>query len=86
MLKLNKLGLLKKVVDGRAPDHFGSSTSIPQDQKHYTAFNTEAETDAMKRTFFHSTIKRLNALNLAPSASFGTMKTTLFKDTASTLQ
>ena len=41
LFKLNKLGLLKKVIDGRAPDfwtHFGLKTSTPPEQKHYTAY------------------------------------------------
>ena len=43
MFRLSKLGHLKNVINRRVSDylikswtHFGSSTSIPQDQKHYT--------------------------------------------------
>ena len=39
--------------------------------------------EAMKRTFFYSTIKDLNALNLEPTTSFSLMKTTLTNNIAS---
>ena len=39
-------------------------------------------TEAMRRTFFYSTIKNLKALNLNPTASFYSMKATLIKSTA----
>ena len=37
----------------------------------------------MRRTFFYSTIKELNALNLEPTTSFSLMKTTLTNNVAS---
>ena len=40
-------------------------------------------TEAMRRTFFYSTINELNALNLEPTTSFSLMKTTLTNNVAS---
>ena len=40
-------------------------------------------TEAMRRTFFYSTIEELNALNLEPTASFRLMKTRLSNNVAS---
>ena len=40
-------------------------------------------TEPMRRTFFYSIIKELNALNLEPTTSFGFMKTTLTNKAAS---
>ena len=37
----------------------------------------------MRRTFFYSTIKELNALNLEATTSFSLMKTTLTNNVAS---
>ena len=37
----------------------------------------------MRRTFFYSTTKELNALNLEPTTSFGLMKATLTNNVAS---
>ena len=37
----------------------------------------------MRKTFFYSTIKELNALNLEPTTSFSLMKTTLTNNVAS---
>ena len=37
----------------------------------------------MKRTFFYSIIKEVNALNLKPTTSFSLMKTTLTNNAAS---
>ena len=37
----------------------------------------------MRRTFFYSTIKELNALNLEPTTSFSLMKATLTNNVAS---
>ena len=37
----------------------------------------------MRRTFFYSTIKELNALNLEPTTSFSLMKATLINNVAS---
>ena len=83
LLKSNELGLLKKVIDGRAPesltassDTFVLSIFIPQELKQ------KPRTEAMRRTFFYSTMKDLNALNLNPTASFNSMKSTLIKRTA----
>ena len=40
-------------------------------------------TEAMRRTFFYSSIKELNAHNLEPTTSFSLMKTTLTNKAAS---
>ena len=67
MFKINKLDLLKKVIDGRAPEYlqawtqFGLSTSILQEQK--TLYRLPIlRTEARRRTFFYSSIKEFNAL------------------------
>ena len=45
LFKFNKLGLLKKAIDGKAPEylittwtHFGLNASTLPEQKHYTAY------------------------------------------------
>lgn len=88
MFKINKLGLLKKVIDGRAPEYVTASLDTLRFEHNYptrakTSYHLpKPRTEAMTRTFFHSTIKDLNALNLNPTASFNSMKTTLINSTA----
>ena len=67
MFKINKLDLLKKVIDGRAPEYlqawtqFGLRTSILHEQK--TLYRLPIpRTEARRRTFFYSSIKEFNAL------------------------
>ena len=88
MFKIKKLGLLKKVIDGRAPEYL---TAILDNFRFEHNYPTRAKTsyrlpkprpEAMRRTFFYSTIKDLNALNLNPTASFNSMKSTLINNTA----
>ena len=70
LFKLNKLGLLKKVIDGRAPEYLITTLdSLRFEHKNSTRTKTlyrlpKPRTEAMRRTFFYSTIKELNALNL----------------------
>ena len=52
--------------NGKIPDRLGFSRHM----------KTKPRTEAMRRTFFYSTIKELNALNLEPTTSFSLMKTT----------
>ena len=82
--KINKLCLLKKVIDGRAPEYLTASSDTLHFEHNYyptrakTSYHLpKPRTKAMRRTFFYSTIKDLNALNLNPTASFDSMKTTL---------
>ena len=53
------------------------------DQKHYTVSRNPDWSEAMRKTFFYSTINELNALNLEPTTSFSLMKTTLTNNAAS---
>ena len=71
MFKNDKLGLLKKVIDGRAPEYLPAGLDTPRFEHNYA---TRAETgnrlpkprtEAMRRTLFYSTIQDLNALNLS---------------------
>ena len=73
MFKIKKLGLLKKVIDGRAPEYL---TAIWDNFRFEHNYPTRAKTsyrlpkpgtEAMRRTFFYSTITDLNALNLNPT-------------------
>ena len=88
LFKLNKLGLLKKVVDGRAPEYLITTLeSLRFDHKYSTRTKKlyrlpKPRTEAMRRTFFYSTIKELNALNLESTTSFCLMKTTLTNNVA----
>ena len=85
--KLNKLGLLKKVIDGRAPEYLITTLdSLQFEHKYSTRTKTsyclpKPRTEAMRKTFFYSTIKELNALNLVHP--FSLMKTTLTNNVAS---
>ena len=89
LFKLNKLGLLKNVIDGRAPEYLITTfDSLRFEHKYSTRTKTlyrlpKPRTEAMRRTFFYSTIKELNALNLEPTTSFSLMKTTLTNNVAS---
>ena len=89
LFKLNKLGLLKKVIDGKAPEYLiATLDSLRFEHKYSTSTKTsyhlpKPRTEAMRRTFFYSTIKELNALNLVPTTSFSLMKTTLTNNAAS---
>ena len=89
MFKLNKLGLLKKVIEGRAPEYLITSLdSLRFEHKYSTRTKTlyclpKPRTEAMRRTFFYSSIKELNALNLETTTSFSLMKTTLTNNAAS---
>ena len=89
LFKLNKLGLLKNVIDGRAPEYLITILdSLRFERKYCTRTKTlyclpKPRTEAMRRTFFYSTIKELNALNLEPTTSFSLMKTTLTNSVAS---
>ena len=83
LFKLNKIGLLKKVIDGRAPEYLITTLeSLRFEHKYSTRTKTlyrlpKPRTEAMRRTFFYSTIKELNALNLEPTTSFSLMKAIL---------
>lgn len=84
MFKINKLGLLKKGIDGRVPEYLTASLDALRFEDNYpTRAKTsymyrlpKPRTEAMRRTFFYSTLKNLNALNSNPTASFNSMKTT----------
>ena len=88
LFKIPKLGLLKNVIDGRAPEYLTASLDTLRFEHIYptrakTSYRLpKPRTEAMRRTFFYSTIKDLNALNLNPTASFNSMKATLIKSTA----
>ena len=85
MFKIKKLGLLKKVIDGRATEYLTASLDNFRFEHNYptTSYRLpKPRTEAMRRTFFYSTIKDLNALNLNPTASFNSMKSTLINNTA----
>ena len=85
--KMNKLALLKKVIDGRAPEYLITTLdSLQFEHKYSTRTKTlyclpKPRTEAMRKTFFYSTIKELNALNLVHP--FSLMKTTLTNNVAS---
>ena len=72
IFKLNKIGLLKKVIDGRAPENLTTTLdSLRFKHKYSTRTKTfycllKPRTEAMRRTFFYSSIKELNTLNLEP--------------------
>ena len=89
LFKLNKIGLLKKVVDGRAPEYLITTLdSLRFEHKYSNRTKTlyrlpKPRTESMRRTFFYSTINELNTLNLEPTTSFSLMKTTLTNNTAS---
>ena len=89
LFKLNKIGLLKKVIDGRAPEYLITTLdSLRFEHKYSTRTKTlyrlpKPRTEAMRRTFFYSTIKELNALNLEPTTSFSLIKTTLTNNVVS---
>ena len=74
-----KLGLLKKVIDGRAPKYLITTLDSVWFEHKYSRTRTEA----MRRTFFYPTIKELNAFNLEATTSFSLMKTTLTNYVAS---
>ena len=88
---LNKLRLLKKVIDGRAPEYLITiSDSLLFEHKYSTRTKTlyrlakpRTEAITIRRTFFYSTIYELNPLNLEPTTSFSLMKTTLTNNVAS---
>ena len=88
LFKINKLVLLKKVIDGRAPEYLTASLDTLRFEHIYptrakTSYRLpKPRTEAMRGTFFYSTIKDVNALNLNPTASFNSMKATLIKSTA----
>ena len=89
IFKLNKLGLLKKVIDGRVPEYLITILdSLRFEHKYSTRTKTlyplpKPRTEAMRKTVFYSTIKELNALNLEPITSFSLMNTTLTNKVAS---
>ena len=89
LFKLNKIGLLKKVIDGRAPEYLITTLdSLRFEHKYSTRTKTlccllKPRTEAMRRTFFYSTINELNALNLEPTTSFSLMKEILTNNAAS---
>ena len=88
LFKLNKIGLLKKVIDGRASEYLITLDSLRFEHKYSTRTKTlyrlpKPRTEAMRRTFFYSTINELNALNLESTTSFSLMKTTLTNNAAS---
>ena len=90
LFKLNKLGLLKKVIDGRAPEYLITTLdSLRFEHKYSTRTKTlycclpKPRTEAMRKTFFYSTIKELNVLNLEPTTPFSLMKTTLTNNVTS---
>ena len=85
MLKLNKLGLLKKVIDGRAPEYLITSLdSLRFEHKYIVLYQnkniiplTEAQNRRNEEHILLVSIKELNALNLEPTVSFSLMKATL---------
>ena len=88
MFKLNKLGLLKKVIDGRAPEYLITSLdSLWFEYKYSTRKKTyslpKPRTEAMRKTFFYSSITELKALNLEPATSFSLVKSMLTNNAAS---
>ena len=89
LFKLNKLGLLKKIINGRAPEYLITTLdSLRFEHKYSTRTKTlyrlpKPRTEAMRRTFFYSTIKELNALNLEPTTSSSIVKITLTNNVAS---
>ena len=83
MFKLNKLGLLKKVIDGRAPEYpvITRWDSLQFEQKHYTAYRSPQPKQWGE---YSSTLPlKKNALNLEPTTSFSLMKTTLTNNASS---
>ena len=88
MFKINKLGLLKKVIDGRAPEYLTASLDTLRFEHNYptrakTSYRLpKPRTEAMRRTFFYSAIKDFNAVNLNPTASFNSIKATMINNTA----
>ena len=89
IFKLNKLGLLKKVIDGRVPEYLITILdSLRFEHKYSTRTKTlyplpKPRTEAMRKTFFYSTSKELNALNLEATTSFSLMNTRLTNNFAS---
>ena len=89
LFKLKKLGLLKKVIDGRAPEYLITTLdSLRFEHKYSTKTKTlyrlpKPRNEAMRRPFSCSTTKELNAINLEPTTSFSLMKTTLTNSVAS---
>ena len=88
IFKINKIGLSKKVIDGRALEYLTASLDTLRFEHNYptrakTSYRLpKPRTEARRRTFFYSTIKDLNALNLNPTASFNSIKTTLIHNIA----
>ena len=88
MFKINRLGLLKKVIDGRAPEYLTASLDTLRFEHNYptrakTSYRLpKPRTEAMRRTSFYSAIKDFNALNLNPTASFNSIKATMINNTA----
>ena len=88
LFKLNKLGFLKKVRDGTAPEYLiATLDSLRFEHKYSTRTKTiyglpKPSAEAMRRIFFYSTIKELKALNLERTTSFSLMRTTLTNNAA----
>ena len=96
IFKTNKLCLFKKVIDGRGPEYLTVSSDTlhfeHNNNNYYYYYHPKRaktsycllkpRTEAIRRTFFYSTMKDPNALNLNPTPSFDSMKTTLINNTA----
>ena len=88
MFKINKLGFLRKVIDGRTPEYLITGlNSLRFDHKYSTRAKTsyrvpKPRTEVTRKTFYTS-IKDFSALNLDPTSCFSSMKTTLINRTAS---
>ena len=89
LFKLNKIGLLKKVIDGRAPEYLITTLDLLRFEHKYSTRTKKLytlpkpRTEAKRRTFFYSTVKDLNALNLEPTTPFSLMKEILTNNAAS---
>ena len=89
IFKLNKLGLLKKIIDERVPEYLITILDLLRfEHKYSTRTKTlyplpKPRTEAMRKTFFYSAIKELNTLNLEPTTSFSLMNTRLTNIVAS---
>ena len=85
MFKLNKLSLLKKVIDGRTPEYLITSLdSLRFEHKYIVSYQnkniiplTEAQNRRNEEHILLVSGKELNALNLEITISFSSMKTTL---------
>ena len=80
LFKLNKIGLLKKVIDGSAPEYLITTLDLLRFEHKYSTRTTQNRSNEENIIIFFN---ELNALNLKPNTSFSLMKTTLTNNAAS---